>query len=295
MSELQRLAAPLVAEPLAPPPSIAALRARNRRRHRRRLLASSGTALVIVAVVATAVLGTGSAPPAVPSGGLAAYIEAGVSVPPSVLTAVGLPSGVDPPTAITGPALSDAGKPAVVYVGAEFCPYCALERWALVVALSRFGTFADLGQAISSSANDVYPNLKSWSFHGSTYSSPYLTFDPAEIASDTATGVGSYQPLDTLSALQAEAFHAHDSGGGIPFLDVGGRYVVLGASASPAVLEGLTLDQVATDLNDPSSPVAQAVDGTANYLIAAMCSVTGAALPACSASTVAAAVARMKV
>ena len=37
------------------------------------------------------------------------------------------------------------GRPGVVYVGSEFCPYCAADRWALVVALSRFGTFAHLG------------------------------------------------------------------------------------------------------------------------------------------------------
>ena len=50
----------------------------------------------------------------------------------------------------------------------------------------------------------------------------------------------------------------------------------------------LTLDQIASQLDDPSSPVAQAVDGTANYLIAAMCSVTSiSAAPICSSPIIA--------
>ncbi len=32
------------------------------------------------------------------------------------------------------PALTSGGKPQIVYMGAEYCPYCAAERWAMVVA-----------------------------------------------------------------------------------------------------------------------------------------------------------------
>ena len=63
--------------------------------------------------------------------------------------------------------------------------------------------------------------------------------------------------------------------GSIPFVDIGNRYVISGASYSPAVLQGLSRDQIAADLNDPSSPVARAIDGSANAITAALCSVTG--------------------
>src|SRR5712692_8559609 len=43
-----------------------------------------------------------------------------------------------------GTLLTGNGKPEVVYVGAEYCPFCAAERWALSVALSRFGSFSGL-------------------------------------------------------------------------------------------------------------------------------------------------------
>ena len=43
-----------------------------------------------------------------------------------------------------GSPLSSGGKPEVLYVGTEFCPYCAAESWSLIVALSRFGQFSGL-------------------------------------------------------------------------------------------------------------------------------------------------------
>ncbi|MGH3290263.1 MAG: DUF929 family protein, partial [Trebonia sp.] len=46
--------------------------------------------------------------------------------------------------AVSGPPLTRGGKPEVLYVGAEYCPYCAMENWPLIVALSRFGQFTGL-------------------------------------------------------------------------------------------------------------------------------------------------------
>lgn len=33
-----------------------------------------------------------------------------------------------------------------LYVGGKFCEFCATERWAILNALSRFGTFQHLSQ-----------------------------------------------------------------------------------------------------------------------------------------------------
>src|SRR6266702_3251914 len=38
------------------------------------------------------------------------------------------------------------GHPELFYVGGEYCPFCAGERWAMIQALSRFGTFSNLKQ-----------------------------------------------------------------------------------------------------------------------------------------------------
>ncbi|MGA2837684.1 MAG: DUF929 family protein [Acidimicrobiales bacterium] len=280
MSELSRMARPLLERPVVAAPSVAELRRRGQRRRRRHLIGGGATSVVVLAVVAL-VVGLVPAAPRTPTGSapssLTAYVRAGVSVPDATLDTVGLPPTVTPPASVTGgAALTDDGRPAVVFVGAGYCPYCALERWALLVALSRFGTFSNLGRTVTSSSTDVYPGLQSWSFAGSDFASSSLTFDPAEIYSSTPNAShDGYEPEQSLSSLQRQAFDV-DPGGAMPFVDIGGRFVATGASSSPAVLEGLSLDQVADQLADPSSAVAQAVDGSADYLVAAICSVTGA-------------------
>ena len=44
------------------------------------------------------------------------------SVPASTLDQVGAGTTAANPTTITGPALTSAGKPEVLYIGAEYCP-----------------------------------------------------------------------------------------------------------------------------------------------------------------------------
>ena len=74
------------------------------------------------------------------------------------------------------PALTSGGKPEVLYIGAEYCPYCAAERWAVIVALSRFGTFSGLAP-IRSAAKDgggnaePYPLTPTWTFAKASYTS----------------------------------------------------------------------------------------------------------------------------
>ncbi|HSY14714.1 MAG TPA: DUF929 family protein, partial [Jatrophihabitantaceae bacterium] len=62
--------------------------------------------------------------------------------------------------------------------------------------------------------------------------------------------------------------------GAIPFIDIGGRYLVSGASYDPQLLQGMTHEQIAAALSDPTSPIAKAVDGTANAITAAVCAST---------------------
>jgi Domain of unknown function (DUF929) len=303
MSELARLAQPLIDRPFVVAPSKEQLRHRTRTRHRHRAV-GGGTAAVIVMVVALVVAILSSSSTSVisvpPRATLASFIQQGVSVPDSVLEAVDLPSSVTPPLELQNqPPLGPRAKVNVVYIGGEFCPYCAVQRWALIVALSRFGDFSHLGQIATSSSTDVFPGLKSWSFLGSSFSSPSVSFHPAEIYSSMPNRQGKgYEPLQKLSSLEKRAFDAYDNqaalGGALPFIDVNNRFIAVGAGANPAVLEGLSLDQIGLDLSQASSPVAQAVDGTANYLIAALCAGTGATKPPiCSTPFVSQALARM--
>ncbi len=206
---------------------------------------------------------------------LSQQVVAALSVPTATLNAVGSPSSVVLPSKVgNGTVLRAAdGKPLITYVGAEYCPYCAAERWALAVALSRFGTFENLS-GTHSSTSDVYPDTQTLSFYGSTYSSPYVDFQAVEEATNQQVG-DSYQALQTPTAAQSALVAKFDAQGSIPFLDIANRFVVTGSSFSPQVLQGLSRSQIAADLANSDSAVAQAIDGTANDITAAIATVTG--------------------
>jgi Domain of unknown function (DUF929) len=281
---------------------IAAQRAAARRGEvRRRIMLAAGSIVAVVAVVLTFVLvkadsGPGTAPLASngPTGSaLASVIRDVTTVPASVLDKVGAgtidrsgvgsvnPAGADYIAPVSGPLLTSGGKPELLYIGANYCPYCAAERWAMIVALSRFGTFSGLS-TIHSSTTDSPAGIPTWTFFGSKYTSKYLTFTSVEETQNyrkgnsAAPNVG-YVPLQTPTAAQQALLEQYDTSGYIPFIDVANKYVEVGnlLPYGPQVLQGLSWSQIAQSMRDPSSPVAQCVDASANYLTAAILKVTG--------------------
>jgi Domain of unknown function (DUF929) len=195
------------------------------------------------------------------------------TVPASTLDAVGKGSGVTAMTATTGqPALTSGGKPEILYMGAEYCPYCAAERWAMAVALSRFGTFSNL-HLIHSASSDVYPNTPTLSFHESSYTSKYVTFTPVEMYGLKNNGVILQKPTAAETALLTKYDPPSSQGSPLPFVDIGNQYIVIGAQYLPTSLARLTWAQVAADIRDPNSAVAKGVDGTANAITAAICKI----------------------
>jgi len=291
---------------------VAAMRAEQARAaRRRRVLLAGGSIGVVVVLLAALVVakaaglgsgssgssgGSGSTPSAQSAAASTAVVRAVTGVPQATLDKVGAGSVQAVPLKVDAPALTSGGKPKVLYVGAEYCPFCAAQRWPVVVALSRFGTWSGLGQTTSAS-DDVYPDTSTLSFHGAGYASDYLSFTGVETNGRTKVN-GQYAKLDRLAAADARTFQTYDqppyitgSAGGIPFLDLGGSYVSSGASFDPQLLAGMSHRQVAAALANPTSPVAKAVDGTANVLTAALCEVTGQQPAAvCTAPGVAAAV-----
>jgi hypothetical protein len=206
------------------------------------------------------------------------------SVPATTLDQVGSGQGVNSlPASITGDPLTSAGKPEMLYIGAEYCPYCAAERWPMIVALSRFGTFSGLNTIRSAAHNgaghaEPYPNTPTWTFYKSTYTSSYLTFTPVEEYTNIPDpSTGGYTTLMNLTAEQQALISKYDAANqeAIPFIDYGNKFTSVGASYDPNLLKDLTWAQIAADLHDPSSSVAKAVLGTANYATAALCEMTG--------------------
>jgi thiol-disulfide isomerase/thioredoxin len=180
------------------------------------------------------------------------------------------------PTKGSPPVLMSGGKPEILYVGAEYCPYCAAERWALAAALSRFGTFSGL-HFIHSSSTDVYPSTPTLSFYKSSYTSKYVDFEPVELEG-TTEGVALQKPTSAQSALfekyDAPPYVTSADKGAFPFVDFGNQYLVLGAQYVPSDLSKLTWAQVAADMQNPSSTVGKDIDGSANSITAAICKIT---------------------
>jgi hypothetical protein len=260
----------------------------QRRSFRRSGYIATGLVLTVLAVLIVVRVTSGSSPT---TGGSAdstngttvlssATTHSVTHVPTSTLDGVSPSSSLAGPQAITGSPtlLTQNGKPSVLYMGAEYCPFCAAERWPLVVALSRFGTFTGL-KGTHSSSSDSYPNTPTLSFLGSTYSSAYLTFTSVEMQSNELVD-GAYPTLQSPTAAEQATLTKYDvspyttNPGSIPFIDFGNRYVQIGASYDPGVLAGQTDEGIADELTGDSA-TATSIDGTANLLTAAICKVTG--------------------
>jgi hypothetical protein len=196
----------------------------------------------------------------------ASLVQTVTSVPSTVFDKVGLGSG-QLPQKINDKA--SGGKPEILFIGAEYCPFCAAERWAIVNALGRFGTWNNL-QVTHSSATDAYPNTETFSFHGAQYASQYFSFVGVEVQTNEPSN-GSYKLLQQPTQAQQDLWQKYTSG--YPFLYFDGKFVAT-STYDPAVLANKSHTQIATAMHDPNSAVAKGAVGTANGITAALCSLT---------------------
>ncbi|MDE2179116.1 MAG: DUF929 family protein [Xanthomonadaceae bacterium] len=175
-------------------------------------------------------------------------------------------------TEIQGPSL---GKPPVLlYVGADFCPYCASQRWGLLLTLLRFGRLTGVHYMLSS-ASDVYANTATFTFQFSRYTSPYLRFQAFETADRDQQSLMPMTPQATAIFQTYDVPpYAHFSYG-IPFVYLNGAYLLTVPMISPASLQDLSWEQIAAQLADPRSALFRATMPQVNLLSAAICRVDG--------------------
>lgn len=151
--------------------------------------------------------------------------------------------------------LVENGKIVVVYVGAEWCPYCAAERWALVDALLNFGSWSNLQPIYSAPASiePQLPNIPSVTFINASYHSDYVIFMPVELQDRYM------RPLQQMNQIQSELINKYDPQISIPFISIGGLYYRIGSGVDPTLLKGLTVEQVQKALASKNGPIYQAV------------------------------------
>lgn len=255
--------------------------------------------LVVIIVVALIVIKVTSGGSTTPSKSTFQPVSSAVltdltKIPESVFNTVGVTSpvtSVTPPQAISGqPELygtnaSGQKVPEVLYMGAEYCPFCAAQRWATIIALSRFGTWSGLGN-MASYSGDVYPNTPTFTFIKAKYSSKYIDFKSVELYSDVIDPKTKYYyKLQTPTSQEQAEMAKYDTSkyikgltssedGSIPFITFANKFLVAGASYNPQTLAGSSRNAIAGALDNPTSPITQAIIASANYQTAAICSIT---------------------
>lgn len=293
------------------------------------IFGSAFVVLAVVIIIVVATLGGGKAPrnagtgittraaPASIVSGLAKVTTAELTQAASGGTQVAFTSSTGPvfPIRKASP-LTYASKPLVLYVGAEYCPFCAATRWALVVALDKFGSFSGL-DITASSPVDFAPNTHTLSFVNAKYQSKYIAFQSIEELGNSCSSVSrnpspppayacnslsDYKTLQRPSSAQSRILSTYDSAryvgqsnaGAIPFIDMGNRWVEAGApyagstGVPPSTLSGLSWQQIVDTLSAPiSGSPGQAILGAANHYIAAFCELITTSKPAiCHAGVV---------
>ena len=228
----------------------------------------AAVAVLVAAFLVYRYYNTASAPAPLPADTTSVVVSQITGVPASEFEAIGQGGATNLIKPVSGQLLTGTtGKPEVLYIGAEYCPYCAAERWALIVAMSRFGTWSGL-KTSSSSSSDVYANTPTFTFRGSTFTSQYIDFRGLE------TSDRDQKPLDTPTAAEQQIMGQYNSAGSIPFVDFGNRYAFNGATYSPDLLGGQTWQQIADAIRDGSTSQARAIVGSANLITAAICKTT---------------------
>jgi hypothetical protein len=183
---------------------IAAERAAQKRAEaRRRFLVPIAAVTTVLAIVGALVAVKLSSAPATAasaseSPASSVVVRQVTTVPAAVLTRVNPGQAATPLQTVkaAGPPLTIGGKPAIVFVSEESCPFCAAERWPLTVALAHFGTWSQLGST-RSSATDIYPNTATLSFRTAQYRSAELTLRTTELADNAGRPLQAQTPLDT--------------------------------------------------------------------------------------------------
>ncbi len=167
-------------------------------------------------------------------------------------------------------AVSHVRRPHLVFVGADYCPFCAALRWPLTLTLLRFGTLRNL-HFMRSSPTDVYADTPTLTFYRARYTSPRVVLR----AYETATRFGA--PLQHLPRAVSRLFDTYDAppftedAGAIPFLYINGVYVVSGSPVSPEIFSGKTWGAIARELGNPHTKIYRKVMPVANALTAAIC------------------------
>ncbi|MEM3781356.1 MAG: DUF929 family protein [Candidatus Micrarchaeaceae archaeon] len=209
------------------------------------------------------------------------------------------------------------GKPSVIYLGSITCIFCGENRWAMALALSRFGNFSALYKGYSSFGDGDLPTLY-WapaSYNssgkddlGNFYSSKYINFisiddenpitagfalNPIQVIQSNVNATGNTAYIDALSYIINDlGKNASTAFSGTPYT-IWGEYQVGGAdaidfgnstpsSSSNLPLASMTHAQVLAQFANFNDQFAYTEYAAADLYVAMVCSSINNAAPVCS-------------
>ena len=255
---------------------LAQLQAEQARAKRQKTLLAITSTVVVIVIVSVVVLwivastnSKNNNKKVVAATSNSSYISSMIGIPQSMYDAVGVGKANILPTKVSGqPALTMNDKPEVLYIGAEYCPYCAMYRWSLTAALSRFGSFTGLQTQVSTT-NDTVQNVPTATYVNVNYTSKYISF----VHYETQDRNGN--PLQKPSNEANTLFTKIDSQGSIPFVDFGNVAASIGAVYNgDNYMQNVSGTSVATQLADAESQQSQGIIGGANIITAQICRLT---------------------
>lgn len=246
-------------------------RAAARKDRQRKQLIAAAAAVVVVLIAAAVGIAIASQPGKPTAHGAGNAALAGLAqLPPGAYDAAGNPTAANavPAKVDGGEVRKDGDKPEVSYVGAEFCPYCATERWALVAALNRFGHFTGLATTRSA---DNDGNLATLSFVGAKYTSDHVSFKAWE------TQDRNRQPLQELPPDVQQLLTVNNPTRNIPWTFFG-THQTIGSGVPVDPFVSLTGDDAWTTIVDQmkngQGDIGQPVMASANVITAQICQLT---------------------
>lgn len=161
------------------------------------------------------------------------------------------------------------GKPEILFVGTQFCSFCAAERWAIVKALGQFGTWTNVHRATQGGSTAGFSAVPTFDLTNSGYHSKYVAFDGKDLQDYNGN------TLQTLNSEEQALWQQYDPQGSTPMVLVA-DHVRLGAGYSPGDIDGQSFATVQNALqHGSSSTFVPEINAEANAITAILCHADG--------------------
>jgi thiol-disulfide isomerase/thioredoxin len=174
------------------------------------------------------------------------------------------------------PIKQSSGESLIFFMGAGFCPFCASERWAIVRALDKFGSWQGLIETTSADHDEKYLNIPTIDFSRAKYRSEYVDFVGRETADR------NFEPLQELNQKDYDIIDTFNPDQIIPFLLIDGQFMQVGSGYSPRLLEGMNHTKVKSEVENPVSPIGKAIRTEADNITALICKSIGGRADICN-------------